>query len=81
MELNCDVDERLRRNRTENRLEHKPSKRDIKFSDQLLVNEDELYRMNSLEEELVERNVLKIDNTKKEASEVAEMIVSHFNLE
>lgn len=80
VELACDQTERLKRNRTENRLKHKPSKRDIEFSDQLLRKEDELYRMNSLEGEYSEKEILKIENTDKSADEVAKLIVNYFDL-
>lgn len=80
VELDCEQSERLKRNRTENRLAHKPSKRDVAFSDNLLRNEDKTYRMNSLEGEYPEMNIFKIENTNKTAMEVAEMIVDHFKL-
>ena len=81
IELICDQEERLKRNHTSNRLHHKPSKRDLQFSDRLLKNEDDLYRMNSFEEELREMNILKIDNSSKTAKMVAQIIVKHYNLE
>lgn len=80
VELDCKQSERLKRNRTENRLAHKPSKRNLEFSDNLLRNEDNTYRMNSLEGEYPEMNIFKIENTKKSAKEVANIIVNHFKL-
>lgn len=80
VELDCEQPERLRRNRTENRLAHKPSKRDLEFSDNLLRNEDNTYRMNTLEGEYPEKNILKIENTKKTAVEAAKIIMDHFKL-
>ncbi len=78
VELDCEQSERLKRNRTENRLKHKPSKRDVEFSDNLLRNEDKTYRMNSVEGEYPEMNIFRIENTNKTAIEVAENIVNHF---
>jgi len=80
IELNCDLEERLKRNKTENRLKHKPSKRDIEFSDKLLLTEHKLYRANSEEGELPEKKIFRIDNTNKSAKAVAELIVAHFKL-
>lgn len=80
VELDCEQAERLIRNRTENRLKHKASKRDLAFSERLLRNEDELYRMNSLEGEFVEKQIMKIENTHKTAKEVATSIIKHFKL-
>ena len=48
IELICNLDERLTRNRHPNRLAHKPSKRNVEFSDNLLLQEEKHYRMNSL---------------------------------
>ena len=79
VELDCKQSERLKRNRTENRLAHKASKRDLEFSDNLLRNEDELYRMNTLEGEYAEKDILKIENTDKSAEEVAKLIIKHMN--
>lgn len=76
VELVCDMDERLRRNRTDNRLQHKPSKRDIAFSDRLLKNAETSRRMHSREGEFPDKNIMKIENTGKSAEEVAAMIVS-----
>ncbi len=80
VELNCDLEERLKRNKTENRLKHKPSKRDIDFSTKLLLTEHKLYRTTSEEGEFLEKKILKINNTHKSAKKVAEMIVSHYSL-
>jgi len=76
VELNCDLDERLRRNRTENRLTHKPSKRDIEFSAKLLLNEEKLYRTISEDGEFRDKEIFKISNTHLSATEVAELILT-----
>ena len=80
VELNCDLEERLRRNGTENRLKNKPSKRDVEFSDQLLLNEEKLYRTTSKEGEFPDKEIMKIDNTNLTAEEVARKIVNRYHL-
>ena len=75
VELDCDLNERLRRNRTENRLEHKASKRNVAFSDKLLLTGHKNYSMNSHNGEFAGIKVLTIENTKKSAREVAEIII------
>lgn len=71
---------RLERNRTENRLKHKASKRDISFSEQRLVYEDENFRLESRDGEIVFENYLKIDNTYLTPRDTAELIKQRFCL-
>ncbi|RBP06222.1 AAA domain-containing protein [Rossellomorea aquimaris] len=52
VELGADVEERLERNKSSNRLEHKPSKRNIEWSEGDLKKSMEIYRLNSLEGEI-----------------------------
>ncbi len=78
IELDCKLEERLRRNKTENRLKHKASKRDLEFSDKLIMKEETLYPTNTLDGEFEDFNILKIENTHKSALEVAERIQNHF---
>ncbi len=80
IELDCEQEERLRRNKTENRLKHKPTKRNLEFSEKLLKKEDTLYRMNTLKGELPTKKIWKINNTSRSAKEVAEMIASKYDL-
>lgn len=80
VELEADVEERLERNKSENRLEHKPSKRDIAWSEGDLKKSMETYRLNSLEGEIKSSNYIKINNTNMSAEEVAEMIKVKFQL-
>lgn len=80
VELEANLDERLERNKTPNRLEHKPSKRDIEWSDNELKTSMEQYRLNSLEGEMNKKNYIKINNTDKSAEEVANIIKDTFNL-
>lgn len=80
VELEADVTERLERNKSSNRLEHKPSKRDIEWSEKDLKSSMEKYRLNSLEGELKYPNYLKINNTNLSAEEVALSIKETFHL-
>ena len=43
------MEERLRRNKTENRLNNKPSKRNIEFTEKEIVEDMKTYRLNSIE--------------------------------
>ncbi|WP_114571277.1 DEAD/DEAH box helicase family protein [Exiguobacterium flavidum] len=79
-ELEADVDERLARNRTPNRLEHKPTKRDLAWSDNELVTTMDIYRLNSLEGEITHPHYVRIDNTNLDATETALRIKEHFSL-
>jgi len=80
VELEADYNERLRRNKTENRLLHKPGKRDLEWSEGLLHDAEEKYRQNSLPGEVTEPNYLRIDNTNLTAEEVAKQIKEAFKL-
>lgn len=80
VELKATLKERLIRNKEAGRLFHKPSKRNIEHSERTLLNFEERYRMNTEQNELDGRNILKIDNTKIEAIEVAKKIKRNFQL-
>jgi AAA domain len=80
VELEAELSERLRRNESEFRLSQKPPKRDIAFSRQKLLEDDEKYKLNSNEDFFYKDNYLKIDNTNLSASEAAERIVKAFSL-
>ena len=71
---------RLQRNRTENRLANKPSKRDLDFSDKLLRHADEVYRCESLPGEVPFEHYLKIDNSRLSPAETAAKIKDYFKL-
>ncbi|WP_433594860.1 AAA family ATPase [Lysinibacillus xylanilyticus] len=79
VELEADVVERLERNKSSNRLEHKPSKRDIEWSEKDLKSSMEKYRLNSLEGEINYANYLKINNTNLSAEKVALNIKEAFH--
>lgn len=71
---------RLQRNITENRLNHKASKRDIELSNQRLINDDKNYRCVSYEGEIPFDNYIRIDNSDKGPEEVARLIKETFRL-
>lgn len=81
VELYADRDVRLLRNQSENRLNEKPSKRNIEESMIRLNNIEEKYRLNTMSEnELKKKNYMKIDNTHVEPKMVAHMIKERFQL-
>lgn len=80
VELEADYDLRIERNKTENRLNNKPSKRDIAWSEGMFRRLEEKYRLNSLPGELIRPHYLRIDNTNLSPEEAAEMIKYHFSL-
>lgn len=82
VELEADLEERLRRNKTENRLEHKASKRDFEWSEKDLLKSLEKHRLNSNpgEGEKIFKNFMKINNTNISPEEVAKMIQERFPL-
>lgn len=79
VELEADLEERIMRNKSPHRLEHKPTKRDVEFSEQKL-KEAEDHRMNSQEGEIKEKNYIKINNTNLDPTTVALKIKEKFNL-
>ncbi|WP_419959266.1 AAA family ATPase [Psychrobacillus sp. BM2] len=80
VELEANVAERLKRNKTPHRLEHKPTKRNMEQSEQHLLDTLENSRLNSKEGEITKENYLRIDNTYLSAEEVAQMIITEFQL-
>lgn len=79
VELCADFEERLIRNKSENRLLHKESKRNLEWSEAEMRATSEKYRLNSYEgEKLPFEHYLKIDNTNLTPDAVAKMIQSHF---
>ena len=80
-ELVASQEIRLERNKTENRLKNKASKRDIEASDARLINDDSKYRLESYEGEIPFENYIKIDNSHLEAEEVAKIIKKRFNFD
>ena len=80
VELEAELEERLERNKSSNRLEHKPSKRNIEWSEDDLKKSMKKYRLNSLEGEINYSNYIKINNTNLSAEEVAKSIKDKFQL-
>jgi tRNA uridine 5-carbamoylmethylation protein Kti12 len=80
VELVADQSVRLERNRTENRLKNKASKRDLSISDQRLIREDTNHRLVSLEGEIPFENYIRIDNTNLAPDAVAKIIKEQFSL-
>lgn len=82
VELCADFDVRLIRNKSENRLLCKESKRDLDWSEADMRTTNKKYRLNSYEgEDLPFENYLKIDNTNLSPDEVAKMIKARFTIE
>ncbi|MFA6355351.1 MAG: AAA family ATPase [Candidatus Paceibacterota bacterium] len=80
VELESDIEERIKRNKTENRLKHKPSKRTDAGSDDKLRESLLNHRPNSLEGEIKEANYLRINNTNLDPEVVALKIKEKFSL-
>lgn len=80
LELESTLEERLKRNKTENRLENKASKRNLEWSENDLLKSVEKYRFNSKENEIKEKNYIRMDNTNVSANIVAKKIKERFNL-
>ena len=74
VELETSLEERLRRNRTENRLKHKPLKRHIEVSEREILETDKTDQLNSQKQPSGLHHYLKIDNTNLSAEEVAKQI-------
>lgn len=80
VELIADRAVRLERNKTENRLANKASKRDVELSDSRLIREDTNHRLVSEPGEIPFENYLRIDNTSLAPDLVAQMIKDKFDL-
>jgi hypothetical protein len=77
-ELFAPLEVRLLRNKTENRLMYKPSKRNIEESNQLILNDK--YRCVSNDCEVTFENYIKIDNSNLPPDVAAKMIKDRFSL-
>jgi len=80
VELYAELEERLRRNKHEYRLAEKPSKRDTSFTENMILENNSKFQLNTTEEDLPNKEILKINNTHLKASEVALMIKQHYKL-
>ena len=87
VELVCPQEVRLIRNRTENRLREKASKRDVELSEARMLSSESRHRCNSEPGEVIEKlgcdpgRYLRIDNTELSPDEAAEIIINHFGYE
>ena len=79
IELEADLQTRLERNKTPHRLECKPSKRNMEWSDKELIESMDIYRMNSIKDEIKFDNYIKINNTNLSPNAVCDIIVNKFN--
>jgi hypothetical protein len=80
VELESDLEERIKRNKTEHRLKHKPSKMGDSGSNEKLKQSMLEHRLNSLKGEIKEKNYLRIDNTNIDPSIIAQKIKEKFDL-
>lgn len=80
VELQAALEVRKERNRHPDRLEAKPSKRDLAFSEKNLLEFERDFRMNTLEGEILPYPHLCIDNSKLSPEAVARRIRDHFGL-
>jgi len=80
VELVASQEVRLLRNKTENRLFHKPTKRDIESSDKHLIDVDKKARLVSNDGEITLENYIRIDNTNLSPDETACIIKERFLL-
>ena len=74
VELETSLEERLHRNRTENRLKHKPLKRHIEVSEREILETAETLQLNSQHQPNELHHYFKINNTNLSAEEVAKQI-------
>jgi adenylate kinase family enzyme len=82
VELEARQNVRLKRNRTENRLNEKPSKRDVSWSDSNLMTVDQRHVLNTSSKNPfpMKGRHLKIDNSERDPDDVAKEIVRYFDL-
>ena len=78
VELIADREVRLERNKTENRLKNKASKRNLVLSEARMLREETKYRLISREGEIPFKKYMRIDNTNLEPDVVAKMIKDRF---
>jgi cytidylate kinase len=80
VELEATMEERLERNKSPHRLEHKPTKRNLEWSERDLISSMDKYRLNSIDGEIQKENYIKINNTNLSPEEVANIIKEQFKL-
>ncbi len=80
IELEADLAQRLIRNRTEERLAEKPSKRDVEESEKNLLKLEDNHRMNSDGTLPLKYRHLRFENSQLAAAEVAQRVVDELGL-
>lgn len=80
IELEADYDLRIERNKTENRLLNKSTKRDIEKSENMFRKLESTYRLNSFDGEISKINYMKINNSNLSPDIVSQMIKDKFGL-
>ncbi|MFT8363229.1 MAG: AAA family ATPase [Sporolactobacillus sp.] len=80
VELEATLAERLERNKSAHRLERKPTKRNIRWSEKELRKTLEEHRLNSFEGEITRSNYLRIENSDLTPQEAAQIIKDKFKL-
>lgn len=78
VELEADVNERIKRNKSPHRLQYKPTKRDIEKSERDLIDSMDKYRLNSKKGEIERKNYIRINNTNLNPENVAKIIKESF---
>ena len=81
VELEANLNERLKRNKSEFRLSKKSSKRDLSRSEKNLLQTEKNYQMNTNDDFFYQENYLKIDNTNLSPEATARRIVDAFGFE
>lgn len=79
-ELTAPQEIRLERNAMENRLKHKPSKRNLEWSNEMIIQSDLENRLVSNEKEIPYENYLRIDNSSITPQQAAQLIKDKFEL-
>jgi cytidylate kinase len=78
VELEADLDIRKQRNKTENRLLNKASKRDLEWSENNILEMEEKYIMNTNNDFPFNDPYIKINNSQLSAAETAKLINDKF---
>ena len=79
VELETSIEERIRRNQTENRLKHKPLKQHIEVSKREILETAKTLQLNSQHQPNELHHYFKINNTNLSAEEAAKQIQNKMN--
>jgi len=79
IELEAELETRIIRNKDAHRLEKKPSKRNIAYSEKELKNHTLYYRLNSTKDEIKYERYYRLNTEHKTSKEVADSIINYFN--